>query len=195
MRGGATLRVRARGDQGVELLAPSVGVFTPRVGVGDYVTSGQCVGTFAVLGVGRGMVVPPGVAGRVTERAGCGRTHVSVQYGDALISVASVVGSERQAALTSSPSPTTSSAAFLAPMSGRYYSRPSPGDPPFVDVGDTVTRGQTIGLLEVMKTFNRLVYQGDAYPAQATVEQVVPGDGADVVRGDPILLLGPLGGD
>ena len=50
--------------------------------------------------------------------------------------------------------------------------------------------GQTIGLLEVMKTFNRLVYQGDGLPARALVEKIVPGDGDDVARGDVILLLG-----
>jgi acetyl-CoA carboxylase biotin carboxyl carrier protein len=56
-----------------------------------------------------------------------------------------------------------------------------------------VTHGQTVGLLEVMKTFNRLVYQGDGLPTEATIERVVPEDGDDVVRGDPILLLGSEG--
>jgi hypothetical protein len=40
-----------------------------------------------------------------------------------------------------------------------------------------------------MKTFNRLVYQGDSLPEQATVEAIVPSEGADVVRGDVILRL------
>ena len=79
-------------------------------------------------------------------------------------------------------------------MSGRFYSRPSPNDPAFVSVGDTVTHGQTIGLLEVMKTFNRLVYQGDALPTPATIERIVPNDGDDVVRGDAILILGSAEG-
>ena len=74
-------------------------------------------------------------------------------------------------------------------MSGRFYSRPSPTEPPFVNAGDTVEHGQTVGLLEVMKTFNRLVYQGDTLPEQAKVESVVPSEGADVVRGDAILIL------
>ena len=53
-------------------------------------------------------------------------------------------------------------------------------------------RGQTLGLLEVMKTFNRLVYQGDALPDAAKVERVVPNEGDDVVRGDVILSLRSL---
>ncbi|MGB9339886.1 MAG: biotin/lipoyl-containing protein, partial [Polyangiales bacterium] len=70
------------------------------------------------------------------------------------------------------------------------YSRPSPTEPPFISVGDIVQRGQTVGLLEVMKTFNRLVYQGDALPDEAKVERIVPNEGDDVVRGDVILALG-----
>jgi acetyl-CoA carboxylase biotin carboxyl carrier protein len=77
-------------------------------------------------------------------------------------------------------------------MSGRFYSRPSPAEPPFVAAGDTVQQGQTVGLLEVMKTFNRLVYGGETLPEQATVEKTVPSDGDDVVRGDVILALRSL---
>ncbi|MFD8478387.1 acetyl-CoA carboxylase biotin carboxyl carrier protein [Kitasatospora sp. NPDC059673] len=38
-----------------------------------------------------------------------------------------------------------------APMIGTFYHAPEPGAPPFVAVGDTVTVGQPIGILEVMK--------------------------------------------
>ena len=78
-------------------------------------------------------------------------------------------------------------------MSGRFYSRPSPTEAPFVVEGDAVHHGQTIGLLEVMKTFNRLVYQGESLPTKAIVEKIVPSDGDDVIRGDAILLLGTSG--
>jgi acetyl-CoA carboxylase biotin carboxyl carrier protein len=77
-------------------------------------------------------------------------------------------------------------------MSGRFYSRPSPTEPPFVAAGEVVQRGRTVGLLEVMKTFNRLVYQGDDLPEQAKVDRVVPNEGDDVVRGDVILALRSL---
>jgi hypothetical protein len=43
-----------------------------------------------------------------------------------------------------------------------------------------------------MKTFNRLVYQGDALPERAKVERIVPKEGDDVVRGDVILALGSV---
>ena len=42
-----------------------------------------------------------------------------------------------------------------------------------------------------MKTFNRLVYQGDLLPERARIDRVVPDDGDDVVRGDALLELSP----
>jgi acetyl-CoA carboxylase biotin carboxyl carrier protein len=187
--GEQVLRVHAAGDCS-ELLAPSVGIFTPSVAQGDLVASGQSIGTIDVLGVQRALLVPEGVAGRVTHRLGGVRTRVPVQYGDSLITVSTASVSGASAAGATSARETEGALSFAAPMSGRFYGRPSPNAPAFVSAGDTVTHGQTVGLLEVMKTFNRLVYQGDGLPTPATIELIVPNDGDDVVRGDAILIVG-----
>jgi acetyl-CoA carboxylase biotin carboxyl carrier protein len=185
------VRVHVCEGDASDLLAPSVGIFIPAVEKGQLVSPGQLLGWIEVLGVRQSLRVPDGVAGRVSRRRGEGSSRVAVQYGDALvtIAVASLAGA---AAGTSFESAVDEHAAlsFVAPMSGRFYSRPSPADPPFVTEGDIVKRGQTIGLLEVMKTFNRLVYQGDSMPESALVERIVPDDGDDVARGDVILVLG-----
>jgi len=126
--------------------------------------------------------------------AGGGRKRVPVQYGDTLftLSTASGVGvarsTSRQAAVDQAK------LSFVAPMSGRFYSRPSPTEEAFISAGDTVRKGQTVGLLEVMKTFNRLVYQDESLPDSAVVRKVLPNDGDDVIRGDVILELKPAGG-
>ncbi len=44
--------------------------------------------------------------------------------------------------------------AIIAPLLGRFYAQPEPGAPPFVSVGSEVTEDTTVGLIEVMKTFN-----------------------------------------
>ena len=46
---------------------------------------------------------------------------------------------------------------IVAHIPGIFYRRPSPDKPPFKDNGDTVSVGDTIGLIEVMKTFNPVV--------------------------------------
>ncbi len=43
-----------------------------------------------------------------------------------------------------------------APMSGVFYRRPSPDQPPYVEVGDTVKKKQVLGLLETMKVFQKI---------------------------------------
>ena len=183
------LRERAGHGGSSDLLAPTVGVFTSHVTEGEILSAGQSVGTIETLGVRWEVTVPAGVAGRVTKQIGGNRARVPVEYGAALLSVANA--SVDPAAVAEPPVRPIAAAAlaFVAPMSGRFYSRPSPGEAPYVRPGDTVQRGQTVGLLEVMKTFNRLVYQGESLPEQASVESIVPGEGDDVVRGDVILVL------
>ena len=190
MNGGAhVLRARPGDGDTSELLAPSVGVFAPAVVKGEIVSAGQVAGTIDVLGVLRDLTVPDGVAGRVTTCAGGRRSRAPVEYGDALLTISTASMGHVAEASPAVRADTRGALSFVAPMSGRFYSRPSPNEPPFVAAGDIVQRGQTIGLLEVMKTFNRLVYQGDALPEQAKVEKLVPGEGDDVVRGDVILVL------
>jgi acetyl-CoA carboxylase biotin carboxyl carrier protein len=43
---------------------------------------------------------------------------------------------------------------IVAPLLGRFYAQPEPGAAPFVSVGSPVTEDTTVGLIEVMKTFN-----------------------------------------
>ncbi len=183
-----------RGPTESELTAPTVGIFTSAASAGELVSAGQVIGRIEVLAVKYALRVPNGVAGRVTSDVGGGRTRVPVQYGDTLftLSTTSKVG-----ATASAPSQAEGAEAklsFLAPMSGRFYSRPSPAEAAFIRPGDTVQQGQTVGLLEVMKTFNRLVYQGESLPESAIVQRILPNDGDDVVRGDVILALKPAGG-
>jgi len=48
-----------------------------------------------------------------------------------------------------------------APMSGIFYCRPAPEQPPYVQVGDPVKKKQVVGLLETMKVFQKVKSPGD----------------------------------
>ncbi|QYK59184.1 MAG: hypothetical protein KF884_03645 [Fimbriimonadaceae bacterium] len=73
----------------------------------------------------------------------------------------------------------------LAPAMGVYYTSPSPGSPAFVQVGDTISAGQTIGLIEAMKVFNEV-----PSPVSGRVIEVVAESGQLVQPGDVLLRVG-----
>ena len=60
--------------------------------------------------------------------------------------------------------------AVESPMVGVFYRSPSPSDPVFVEVGDRVEVGQTIGLVEAMKVFNEITAEVSGIVAQINAE-------------------------
>jgi acetyl-CoA carboxylase biotin carboxyl carrier protein len=69
-----------------------------------------------------------------------------------------------------------------APLLGNFYAAPRPGDPPFVQPGDSVSEDTTIGIIEVMKLMNP-IRAGVA----GTVVAVLAADGSAVEKGQPLV--------
>lgn len=69
-----------------------------------------------------------------------------------------------------------------APLPGNFYTAPRPGDPPFVEPGDSVTEDTTIGIIEVMKLMNP-IRAGVA----GTVVAHLAENGSSVEHGDPLI--------
>lgn len=45
---------------------------------------------------------------------------------------------------------------IISPLPGIFYRKPGPGKEPYVNEGDTIAAGQTIGLVEIMKQFSEV---------------------------------------
>ncbi|QQQ19187.1 acetyl-CoA carboxylase biotin carboxyl carrier protein [Brevundimonas vitis] len=71
-----------------------------------------------------------------------------------------------------------------SPMVGTAYLRPSPEAQVFVQVGDKVKKGQTLLIVEAMKTMNPI-----QSPRDGVVAEVVVGDAQPVEFGEPLVLL------
>ncbi|MCX7319172.1 MAG: acetyl-CoA carboxylase biotin carboxyl carrier protein [Hyphomicrobiales bacterium] len=71
-----------------------------------------------------------------------------------------------------------------SPMVGSAYLAPEPGKPPFVSVGTKVTAGQTLIIIEAMKTMNQI-----PAPRAGTVTQILVEDGAPVEYGEPLVII------
>ena len=71
------------------------------------------------------------------------------------------------------------SISIQASMPGTFYTRPSPDKPPFVVKGTKVTEGQSVGLIEVMKTFSTI-----KAPISGIFEGWEKADGASILPSD-----------
>jgi len=91
------------------------------------------------------------------------------------------------AARAAAEAPESAREAVLAPLTGIFYASPSPGSPPFADVGREVVVGQVIGLIEAMKLFNEI--KSDR---TGRVVRVVAENGALVKAKHPLIEVEPL---
>jgi acetyl-CoA carboxylase biotin carboxyl carrier protein len=74
--------------------------------------------------------------------------------------------------------------AVTSPMVGTVYLQAEPGSDPFVKIGDTVAEGQTLLIVEAMKTMNQI-----PSPRAGTVKRIVVGDGDPVEYGAPLMIV------
>ena len=74
--------------------------------------------------------------------------------------------------------------AVTSPMVGVVYLSPEPGAPPFVTLGQTVAAGQTVLLIEAMKTFNQI-----RAPKSGSAARVLVGNGVPVEYGEVLMIL------
>lgn len=75
--------------------------------------------------------------------------------------------------------------AVTSPMVGTVYLQAEPGAPAFVSVGQTVSEGDTLLIIEAMKTMNHI-----PAPRAGTVKRILVDDGAAVEFGAPLVILG-----
>jgi acetyl-CoA carboxylase biotin carboxyl carrier protein len=177
---------------GDEVRAPAPGFFRSLVAADHLVTAGDVIGELEVLGrVVR--VTAPRVRGLVKLPAGPALARRPVSYGDVLFSVATDVAIGAVEAAAGDAARAAQGLVFRAPTSGRFYGRPTPDKPAFVQPGAELATGATVCLLEVMKTFHRVTYGGADVPARARVREVLVADGADVNQGDALLALESIG--
>jgi acetyl-CoA carboxylase biotin carboxyl carrier protein len=72
----------------------------------------------------------------------------------------------------------------ISPMVGTAYAAPEPGAKPFIDIGSKVKAGDTLLIVEAMKTMNQI-----PAPRAGTVIQVLFEDGQPVEFGEPLVII------
>ncbi|WP_372885754.1 acetyl-CoA carboxylase biotin carboxyl carrier protein [Shimia sp.] len=83
-----------------------------------------------------------------------------------------------------SDDPASHPGAVTSPMVGTVYLQAEPGAPSFVSVGDKVSEGDTLLIVEAMKTMNHI-----PAPKPGTVKRILVGDGDTVEYGAPLVII------
>ncbi|MAQ84789.1 MAG: acetyl-CoA carboxylase, biotin carboxyl carrier protein [Maritimibacter sp.] len=91
---------------------------------------------------------------------------------------------EASDALAPSGDPASLPGAVTSPMVGTAYLSPEPGAAAFVKVGDTVSEGQTLLIVEAMKTMNQI-----PSPKSGTVKRILVEDASPVEYGAPLMVI------
>ena len=112
-----------------------------------------------------------------------------LEMGKGAVAVTATAPAAPAAAPVPSPAPVPAAAPAVeeglyitAPVVGTFYVAPSPDQPPFVQGGDKVQKGQTVCLMEAMKMMNEV-----KAPCDCIIEAVLQQDGALVSFGDQLI--------
>jgi acetyl-CoA carboxylase biotin carboxyl carrier protein len=167
-----------RSEDTVVLGAPSVGEWVP-LHANLVIEPGDQIGVLYILNRPHPVFAPSGGRGQFEAQA-----KSMVAYGD---SIGLFAPKEQEFESDTRPDAQGLPASvFESPTSGRFYARPTPESEAFVKVGDEISNGQVVCLLEVMKTFNRIEYSGSS---KVRVVRILPNDGDDLESGDAIFEL------
>ncbi|ABA79361.2 acetyl-CoA carboxylase biotin carboxyl carrier protein [Rhodobacter sphaeroides] len=121
---------------------------------------------------------------RVVKQANIVTTQVAAPMMAAAPAAMPAVGGAPAAAPAAVEDPAQHPGAVTSPMVGTVYIAPEPGASPFVTVGATVTEGQTLLIIEAMKTMNHI-----PAPRAGTVKRVLVSDGTAVEYGAPLMII------
>lgn len=189
--------VKREHDGTARILSPDVGWWSDPPALGQPLAPGGSVGVLTRLGRRFVLALPEVVHGRVVD-VPQDRHAAPVEYGQTLFSLISTDATERESssaphgAIQQRPvGDRAEGPVVVAPTDGIFYHRPSSGAAPYVEVGKPVRRGETVGLVEVMKTFNQIVFEGPGFPEEAVVKEVRAGEGEEVRVGQVLIVFAP----
>ncbi len=183
-----TLKAEPREGGGWQLLAPGVGLYAKAPKEGSMFRAGDSCASFVVLDQVFELKVPVGVMGYVATEPP-ERKHKPVAFGEVLFELKPAAEGDMEMMEGAAAAGGASGLpVLLSPQAGRFYRNPDPDSPPFVQDGSEISVGKTVGLLEVMKTFNPVKYSAqDGLPAKARVVRFLVEDSSDVDEGQPLM--------
>ncbi len=180
-------------DSHHRILSPAVGFCALVPAEGTYVSGGAFIGRVRVLNSWFDLYLPEDVFGRVLiEKERDKFFHV--EYGQELFRL------NPQQNLSDSTKQTSKSGSvdheevdeghvITAFTTGIFYGRPSPDSQAYVEEGQKIEKGKVLGLIEVMKTFNLVIFQGTDSSESGRIKKILVNDAQEVKLNQPLFLV------
>lgn len=174
-----------------EILSPSVGIFIRNFKDGDMLCPGAHIGYFYTQNIIKSIRIPIDTMGKITFTDN-GKIETRVEYGEVLFTISQP--EEDLIHLTSNNEKKEGIRSYEGLLirsfiTGIFYRRATPDSPPFTKLGALVKKGDTLGLIEVMKSFNRIILEGENNFKNGIIEEIFVEDNSEVKQGDPLFRI------
>jgi len=175
------------------ILSPAVGYYSKLPQNGTFLNGGAFIGKLKILNSSFDLYLPEDVFGKVKVDEERDKKYY-VEYKQELFRlepVDSLAVSERQTEVSESMGEDKLEDGYLITTftTGIFYSRPSPDAPPYVEEGQKIEKGKVLGLIEVMKTFNHVVFQGTDTSESGVIKKILVEDAQEVKLGEGLFVV------
>ena len=175
------------------ILSPGVGYYSLCPPNGTVLIGGSNVGKLRILNTVYNLHIPDNVYGLVKKDKKMDIV-TRVEYGQELFFLnpeKTLLDSEKQHIVEASHDSGIQEEGFIisAFTDGIFYRKPSPDAPSYVEEGDIIKKGKTLGLIEVMKCFNHVIFKGTDTSESGKILKIYIQDSEEVKSGQPLFLI------
>ena len=175
------------------ILSPAVGFCSLAPNPETYLPIGAFIGKLTILNTNINLYLPTDVFGKTLIEKDRDKIF-PVEYKQELFrlipeNIRSNIELKKIQNITKDKNGLEAGFVIRASIAGIFYSRPSPDAPAYVKAGQKITKGKILGLIEVMKTFNHIVFQGMDKSDSGIVKKVLCDDAQEVKMGEALFVL------
>lgn len=178
-------------ENGYDILSPAVGIIKNIPVTNEIISGSSSLGVLEILQTQYELKLPKNIVGKVSN-PDKEHTVKPVEYREKLFSVLPI-DMENEASendgLEKDGNVSEDQIQVKAPTDGIFYRKPTPDSSNYVEEGDTVKKGQVLGLVEVMKCFNQITFSDLTFPENAKITKICVDDAAEVKYQQTLFVL------
>ena len=180
-------------DSQIKVLSPSVGFCSLIPEPDTYLSAGTFIGNMKIMNTNIDLYLPADVFGKVIIEEERDKVF-AVEYKQELFRLnpeGVLANSELEKVPANKKDKNEQEEGYLirASTTGIFYRRSSPDAPAYVKEGQKIEKGKILGLIEVMKTFNHIVFHGTDSSDSGIIKKILADDAQEVKLGEGLFLV------